>query len=119
VGAVSTVPENLARAIDENSRELRELKVEVQGERADRQAERKRDRRQFLIILTSVITAALLVMLLGFLWNRSAIEANNAKFCRWLDSTSQTDDNASDPPNTAGRRAARDAAQLAKDFGCD
>jgi len=63
------VPENLARAIDELSGEVRELKVEVQGERADRKAEQKRERWRLLAIFGT----GLLSLLLVGLWNRYSV----------------------------------------------
>lgn len=65
----TAVPENLARAIDELTRGVGGLRTEVQGERADRLKERKRDRRQFATILLTVVLAATVAII----WNRYTV----------------------------------------------
>jgi hypothetical protein len=113
------VPENLARAIDELSGEVRELKKEVQGERADRKAEQKRERWRLIIMFTTGLLVTILALGSLAVWNRHSIQVSNQKFCDYIQLQAAADAGTIDPPNTAGRKSADIAGKLYRDLGCN
>ena len=112
------MPENLARAIDELSGEVRALKLEVQGERSDRKAEQKRERWRLIIMFTTGLLVTILALGSLAVWNRHSIQVNNSKYCALLAAQQDTAAGSVDPPNTAGRKSAQAAAVLYRDFDC-